>query len=176
MLCKGVCLMNLRFLAAMIVCCLLSIAPIALGQGTDLGTIRGTVKDSSGAVVVGASVTVLDAQTGATRQTKTNSGGDYQMFGLPSGNYKVTIAAPGMSTQDITGIVLNGSDVMTANAVLKVSTATENVVVTAEAPIIDTSDQTISNTITSTAVIDLPRDSRDVYQFLYLNPNITKGV
>ena len=73
-------------------------------------------------------------------------------------------------------MVLNGSDVATANGVLKVASTTEQVVVTAEAPIIDSADQTISNTITSTAVIDLPRDSRDVYQFLYLNPNITQGV
>jgi hypothetical protein len=50
------------------------------------------------------------------------------------------------------------------------------VVVTTEAPVINVSDQTISNTINSTAIIDLPRDSRDVYQFLYLNPNITQGV
>src|SRR5947207_9404476 len=81
-----------------------------------------------------------------------------------------------MSTADVTGVVVNGSDVVSANAVLKVASATEQVTVTSEAPLIDTSDQTISNTITSTAVIDLPRDSRDVYQFLYLNPNITQGV
>src|SRR5262249_28271028 len=145
-------------------------------QGTDLGTIRGTVKDSSGAMVVGASVTVLDAQTGATRQTKTNSSGEYQMFGLPSGGYTVKITSAGMSTQDITGVVLNGSDVVTANAVLKVATTAEQVTVTSEAPIIDSSDQTISNTISSDGIIDLPRDSRDVYQFLFLNPNITQGV
>lgn len=147
-----------------------------VGQGTDLGTIRGTVTDSSGAVVPSASVTILDVRTGATRATQTNSNGDYQMFGLPSGNYKVTIASHGMTTQEITGVVVNGSDVITANATLKVATTTENVVVTAEAPIIDNSDQTISNTISSSAVIDLPRDSRDVFQFLYLNPNITQGV
>lgn len=146
------------------------------GQGTDLGTIRGTVTDSSGAVVPSASVTILDTHTGTTRETQTNSQGDYQLFGLPSGNYKVTIASRGMTTQEITGIVINGSDVITANAILKVSSTSENVVVTAEEPIIDDSDQTISNTITSTAVIDLPRDSRDVYQFLFLNPNITQGV
>ncbi len=146
------------------------------GQGTDLGTIRGTVTDSSGAVVPNASVTILDSATGATRHTTTNSGGEYQMFGLPSGKYKVTLTVAGMSTEDITGVVLNGSDVATANGVLKVASTTEQVVVTSEAPIIDSADQTISNTITSTAVIDLPRDSRDVYQFLYLNPNITQGV
>ncbi len=168
--------MKPRFIAAVLPLCVLLLLTFAFGQGTDLGTIRGTVTDSSGALVGGASVTVLDVRTGTTRQTRTNSSGEYQMFGLPSGNYNVKIASPGMTTQDITGIVLNGSDVMTANAILKVSSANENVVVTAEAPVIDASDQTISNTISSSAVIDLPRDSRDVYQFLYLNPNITQGV
>src|SRR6266542_2603808 len=90
------------------------------GQGTDLGTIRGTVTDSSGAVVANASVTVLDLGTGAPRQTTTNSHGEYQMFGLRSGNYKVTITTPGMSTAEVTGIVINGSDVVSANATLKV--------------------------------------------------------
>jgi hypothetical protein len=71
---------------------------------------------------------------------------------------------------------LNGSDVATADAKLKVASANAEVVVTAEAATIDNSDQTISNTINSTGIIDLPRDSRDVYQFLYLNPNITQGV
>jgi hypothetical protein len=146
-----------------------------LGQGTDLGTIRGTVTDSSGAVVANASVTILDVGTGATRQTTTNSHGEYQMFGLPSGTYKVRVAAAGMTTQEVTGVVLNGSDVATANAVLKVASANENVVVTAEAPIIDNADQTISHTINNQQIIDLPRDSRDVFQFLYLNPNITQG-
>ena len=151
-------------------------AALLCGQGTDLGTIRGTVTDSSGAVLANASVTVLDIGTGATRQTKTNGSGEYQMFGLPSGRYKVTIASSGMATQDITGIVLNGSDVVSADAKLKVASTSQEVVVTAEGTAIDDSDQTISNTITSAAVIDLPRDSRDVYQFLYLNPDITQGV
>jgi hypothetical protein len=155
---------------------LLCVAPFTFGQGTDLGTIRGTVTDSSGAVVPNASVTVLDVSTGATREAKTNSHGEYQIFGLPSGNYKVTIANSGMATAEITGLVLNGSDVVSANAVLKVSTANEQVVVTAEAPIIDNSDQTISDTISHQQIVDLPRDSRDVYSFLYLNPNITQGV
>jgi len=168
--------MKMRCAFALLACCLLSTVPFALGQGTDLGTIRGTVTDSTGAVVVNASVTVLDLQTGAGRQTKTNSSGEYQMFGLPSGHYSVKIAAPGMATEDITGVVLNGSDVLTANAVLKVSTASENIEVSSAAPIIDASDQTISNTISSAGIIDLPRDSRDIYQFLYLNPNITQGV
>ena len=155
---------------------LLCVVPFTFGQGTDLGTIRGTVTDSSGALVPNASVTVLDVGTGATREAKTNSHGEYQIFGLPSGTYKVTITNAGMATAEIKDLVLNGSDVVTANAILKVSTTTEQVVVTAEAPTIDSSDQTISDTISHQEIVDLPRDSRDVYSFLYLNPNITQGV
>jgi outer membrane receptor protein involved in Fe transport len=145
------------------------------GQGTDLGTIRGTVTDSSGAVIAGASVTITDQATNTARHAATNTHGEYQLFGLPSGAYQVSIAAPGMTTQEITGVTLNGSDIVGANAVLKVSSAKEQIVVTAEASIIDTEDQTISDTLNSRAVIDLPRDSRDIYSFLYLNPNITQG-
>src|SRR3954471_1859242 len=146
-----------------------------LAQGTDLGTIRGTVSDPSGAVVANASVTIADLATGTLRHTETNPHGEYQMFGLRSGTYKVTIAAQGMTPADITGIVLTGSDTVNANAVLRVLAASESVVVTTEAPTINTADQTISDTITSREVLDLPRDSRDVYSFLYLNPNITQG-
>ena len=161
------------------VCTLIAFALVTsvfvLGQGTDLGTIRGTVTDASGALVANAKVTITDQATGTPRLTTSNSHGEYQIFGLPSGVYKVTVSMQGMTTQDITGVTLNGSDVVTANAVLKVSTATEEVIVTAEAPIINTADQTISGTISNREVIDLPRDSRDVYSFLYLNPNITQG-
>jgi hypothetical protein len=145
------------------------------GQGTDLGTIRGTVTDSTGAVVTNASVTILDVGTGATRHTTTNSRGEYQMFGLPSGNYKASVTTAGMGTSEVTGIRLNGSDTVSANTVLKVASSQQAVEVTAQAPLIDSSDQTISTTITNREVIDLPRDSRSVYDFLYLNPNITQA-
>src|SRR6266699_2663498 len=55
------------------------------------------------------------------------------------------------------------------------ATATETVDVTAEAPLVNMDNQTISDTITNQAVVELPRDSRDPYAFLYLNPNITQA-
>jgi len=145
------------------------------GQGTDLGTIRGSVTDSTGAVIPGAKIVVVDLATNSTRETTTNSHGEYEVSGLRSGAYKVTVSAANMGTVDLTGIVLNGSDVANANAVLKVAGKAESLEVTAEVPIINSEDQTISDTITSQAVIDLPRDSRDIYSFLYLNPNITQA-
>jgi len=145
------------------------------GQGTDLGTIRGTVVDPSGAVVAQVTVTVTDTSTGASRQTKTNADGAYEMFGLRSGTYKVAVQAAGFAAREITGIVLNGSSVVGVNVTLRVSSAQEAVEVNASAPAINTENPTIANTISSAAVIDLPRDSRDVYSFLYLNPNITQA-
>src|SRR6267154_983492 len=150
-------------------------AGVVFGQGTDLGTIRGTVTDSSGAVILGAMVTVTDALTKTARETRTNSRGIYEMFGLQPGTYRVVITAAGMSKEEITDVVLNGSDVVSADAVLKVSAAQESVVVSLEAPAINTEDQTISQTLNNQAIVELPRDSRNVYTFLYLNPNVTQA-
>ena len=109
-------------------------AGVAFGQGTDLGTIRGTVTDSTGAVIPDAMVTATDTLTNALRETKTNSQGNYEMFGLRPGTYRVVITAAGMSKKEITDVVLNGSDTVAADAVLKVSAAQESVVVSMEAP------------------------------------------
>jgi carboxypeptidase family protein len=145
------------------------------GQGTDLGTIRGTVTDSSGATIPNAAVTVTDALTNTARQTQTNSQGHYEMFGLRPGTYQVVITAPGMQKKEFTGIVLKGSDTVSADVTLAVSATTETVVVSLEAPAINTEDQTITQTLNNDQVIELPRDSRSVYSFLYLNPNVTQS-
>src|SRR6185312_2934087 len=113
--------------------------------------------------------------TGSTRETTTNGQGDYQIFGLSSGSYRVTIANAGMGTVQVNGVVVTGSAIVSANATMKVASAAETVEVTTEAATINTENQTISDTISSNSVIELPRESRDVYSFLYLNPKITQS-
>src|SRR5580700_5166458 len=102
-------------------------AGLLFGQGTDLGTIQGVVTDAAGAVVPDAAVIITDALTGAVRETRTNSQGNYEMFGLKSGSYTVSITAPGMSKTEIKELVLTGSDTVSADAVLKISGAQETV-------------------------------------------------
>src|SRR5882672_2899852 len=169
--------MNLRkfLVCSLMIVLSLACAPSLFAQGTDLGTIRGLVADASGATIPGAKVVIVDLATNTSRETTTNSQGEYQVFGLRAGNYKVTVSATGMGTTDVTGIVLNGSASVSANATLKVASKVDTIEVVAVGATINTENQTISDTITNRAVVDLPRDSRDVYSFLYLNPNITQA-
>lgn len=142
-------------------------------QGTDLGTIRGNVKDASGAVIADAKLTVTDLDTNTSRETKSNGAGDFEVFGLKSGRYKVSATAAGMSTEQMNDVLVNGSATVGVNLILRVSGAAEKVEVSGDAVTINTENPTISDTIDHQSVIDLPRDSRDIYSFLYLNPNIT---
>ena len=148
---------------------------ILLAQGTDLGAIRGTVSDVSGAVIPAAKVTVTDLATNSTRETTVNGQGEYQVFGLNEGRYKVTVSAPGLATEEIVGVVVNGSNTVTADATLQVSTTQSLIEVAAGAAPIHTEDQTISSSLNNQTITELPRDSRDIYSFLYLNPNITQA-
>jgi Carboxypeptidase regulatory-like domain/TonB dependent receptor len=154
---------------------LVCFAGMLFSQGTDLGTLRGTVTDASGAVVPNAKVVITDLQTNIDREVKTNNDGNYEAFGLKAGSYKVVVTLPGFATEEITNITLHGSEVVRADARLQPAGTQQTVVITAEAPVIHTDDQTISQTLNNQALIELPRDSRDIYSFLYLNPNITQA-
>src|SRR4029077_9894355 len=117
-----------QFLASLLLLALVcGCAQTLLAQGTDLGTIQGTVKDSSGAVIPNAKVTVVDVETNATRETTANGAGDFEMFGLRSGRYKVSVTAPGMTTENVNDVVVNGSKTVGLSVTLRVSSEGEKV-------------------------------------------------
>ncbi|HEV2826855.1 MAG TPA: carboxypeptidase-like regulatory domain-containing protein [Pyrinomonadaceae bacterium] len=161
-------------MSLLVTACFLSLASSTYSQGTDLGTIRGTVVDQKGEAVPNAAVQVTDLATNISRDFTTNGEGNYEAAGLKSGNYRVTVTAPGFKTTSINA-VLSGSDPVRADARLEVGDASAVVTVTTEAGLIQTETPTISDTINNRQLIELPRDSRDIYQFLYLNPNIVQS-
>ncbi|MFL6208646.1 MAG: carboxypeptidase regulatory-like domain-containing protein [Pyrinomonadaceae bacterium] len=154
--------------------CLFCLVSIGYSQGTNLGTIRGVVTDQNGAAIPNATVKVTDVATDISQELTTNGEGNYEAAGLKYGTYRVTVTAPGFKTVVINA-GLSGSDVVRADANLEVGEASTTVTVTAEAGLIQTETPTIISTISNQQLIELPRDSRDIYQFLYLNPNITQG-
>lgn len=157
----------------LVVLCILAGTSLLLAQGTDLGTIRGSVTDSQGAVVVGARVVITDVATGRSVERVSDAQGNYEVPNLKSGTYKVVVTMEGFNTAQIVDIALKVGATVRADAKLTPKSLTETVTVTSEAPAIQTDTPVISGTITSEVLTELPRDSRDIYQFLYLNPNIT---
>lgn len=161
--------------------CLLLVLLVALSpallhaQGTDLGTIRGTVTDASGAAVPNANVTITDLGTGAGHNFKTNTAGEYEATNLKSGTYKVSIAMKGFNTLEIDRVVLDTSETAHVDGRLEIGRTNETVVVHEEAPLVQTDSPTVGGTITHEQITELPRNSRDYTSFLYLSPNITQS-
>jgi Carboxypeptidase regulatory-like domain/TonB dependent receptor len=147
-------------------------ASTAYPQGTNSGTIRGRVTDPNGASVAGATVKVTDLGTNIARDLTTNDGGEYEAATLKSGNYTVTVNAPNFKTSVI-NVSLTGSESVRADAKLEIGTQDAMVSVTQEAGLIQTESPAISGSLNTHQLLELPRDSRDIYDFLYLNPNIT---
>ena len=160
---------------AVLAMCFAAYTPNLFAQGSDLGTIRGLVTDSSGALVPNAQVKITNLDNLRDYLYKTDARGGYDAPNLIPGQYKAEISAPGFETNVIVGIVLNGSDVAQENGVLHPASQTVNVEVTSQAVGINMDNQTLSQTFNPLEIIDLPRDSRDINTFVYLDPSVTNG-
>lgn len=117
-------------------------AASAFGQNANTGEIKGTVTDPSGAVVAGCTVTITDVQTGVNTVTTTNSAGIYDSPSLPIGQYKITFSRAGFKSFVREGITLQ-IQTIGVDATLQVGAISEEVVVTAATPVLETetSDQ-----------------------------------
>src|SRR4051812_44559622 len=130
----------------------------AVGQSTS--TISGTVRDSGGAVISGAKITVTNVGTGLDWKTQTDATGNYQVTALPTGTYKLEVSAPSMQKVVMTGFVVEVSRTIQQNFNLKVATANEEVMVTGEAPAIEASTMTVGTVINEKVVQEIPLNGR----------------
>ncbi len=101
------------------------------------GSIRGTVTDQQGAVILNATVTATSKATGDARKVTTGSDGIYAIENLLPGEYDVKVEAQGFATQNITSLVVQTGSTTSGDASLRAGGAGEVVDVVAEAPIID---------------------------------------
>ena len=151
---------------------LLSSSIYLFGQATASSALRGTVTDSTGAAVVGATVTVTSANTGATRTVKTTSDGSYVVEPLQVGAYVVKVSMQGFATASANKVETLIGATTTQNFSLKTGTATEVVEVTSEVPLVDQLKTDVSENITPTQVEQLPMIGRDVANLAYLAPGV----
>ncbi len=127
----------------------------AYGQNSNSGEIKGTVTDSSSAVVPGATVVILNTETGVTIKTKSNGVGIYDVPSVPTGEYTITISKPGFRDDVRSGIVLHVATVA-VDAVLQVGSASQQIVVNADVPLLQTEDSAEHVDFDEKAVQDAP--------------------
>ena len=165
----------MRSVAKIVVLLLLSCLVVAAQEIT--GSITGVITDTSGAVVIGADVSVTNVdQNKVIRQLKTNGSGRYVAALLPVGHYSVKVAAPKYRTFESRGVMLNVSDRLSVNAELKPGSVTESVQVSADAIQVQSQDATAQGLINGTQVRELSLSQRNYEEMVALVPGVSSAV
>ncbi len=140
----------------------------AFAQSTAL--IEGTVRDSSGALIVGSTVVARNEESGISRTVTTNSQGAYEIVSLPIGPYTVTASANGFSSSEVNHIVLQVAQQALIDLKLSPGNVGQNVSVSAAPSLIQTEVSSIGQVIDNKKIVDLPLNGRDFTQLVSLTP------
>jgi len=138
---------------------LLLFAAGAFAQST-LGTILGTVTDASGAVVVGATVTITNTDEGTARTLNTDNDGNYEAVNSKPGHYSVGVSKPGFKDESVHDLEIVSRQTLRVDVVLQVGQATQTVKVEADAGVITTETETVSATYNALQITNLPTNYR----------------
>ncbi len=152
------------------------VAAFFLGSGSAWGqattSIRGTVTDPSNAAIPNATVTLTNTDTNLERTATTDQQGSYVFSQVAPGHYSVLVEAAGFSKYSRTGIELLVNSPATLNISLKVGTTTQTVTVTEQAPLLNTTDASVGNTMNGSSIQNLPLEARNVVALLSLQPGV----
>jgi hypothetical protein len=151
---------------------LLSAALCAVLQAQNRGTISGDVVDPSGASIPGAKVYVAAPSIGVAHETTSNESGFFTVTTLPPSDYVVKIEANGFKTFERTGIRLDSNIALHLSFTLEIGQLTDKVEVTAEAPLLETSNGEVSRTVTKEQVQSFALAGRNSYYMLGIMPGI----
>ena len=146
--------------------------PTAFAQGGVTSTLTGTVVDSSGAVIPGASIIVKRADTGVSTESVSNAEGQFTVPALNAGTYTVTASLSGFKTVTVNNVVVNAGVPAGVKVTMEVGGIEEQVVVQAGAEIVKTQASTVSTTLSAKQIQNLPLTSRDALQFVVNLPGV----
>ncbi len=155
---------------ALLLGCFLSIM-VTNAAGQYRGSLQGTITDSQGAVVPGATVTLTDKETNRTLVTQTNDAGIYNINALPPSRYILTVEKSGFKRKMLEDVGIVAEQPNAVNVTLAVGQVQETITVNGNtAPLLDTETANISGTLTSQEVQTMPAYNRDPFQLIQLTP------
>ncbi|HEX9161002.1 MAG TPA: carboxypeptidase regulatory-like domain-containing protein [Thermoanaerobaculia bacterium] len=137
------------------------------------GVIEGTITDASGAALPGVSVVMRNTQTNYSQTAITDSGGRFRGVLLPLGKYEVTASLEGFGTSVMRGVDLAVGQTLAASMTLRPAAVSEQIVVTAAAPLIETARTEGSTRIDQKSVEGLPNNGRNFLEYTKLTPGVT---
>jgi hypothetical protein len=159
-----------RVLIVGVLSVIVTVIPAAAQQR---GSISGRALDAGGLVLPGATVTVTDQNTGFTREVVTAENGAYLVPNLDPGVYTITVELSGFAGVKRTDLTLTAGAAITLDVTLQVAGLQEQVVVTAEVPLVQTSSNQIGGALSSREIEDIPANFRNINALTQLVPGIT---
>ena len=161
-----------KFHSLFLVLAMLSLA-VGVRAQSNYGAVRGTVTDTQGATVAGASVALVSDSTKISRTTVSNGSGEYVFSAVDPGSYSVVVLSTGFKKSESTGIVVDSGNTIALNVRLALGSADQTVEVTSAEPIVDAGTSYGGQLIDSQKLQNLPNPGRNPFLFSKLDNNVT---
>jgi hypothetical protein len=153
-----------------------SLIPRLLAAQAVTGTVLGTITDSTGAAVPGATVTLTNLGTGLTRTLVTDAVGEYTAPSLPTGKYRLVAELPGFKTVTIPDIDLGVDQHLRFNVQLSIGAVAENVTVAASSPLVQIATSELGTTVQEEQIKTLPLNGRNFVNLTRTIPGVVRGI
>ncbi len=155
---------------------LIGLAGLVSAQTRDTAAMFGTVTDSQGALIPGATVTLTSANTQQLRSTKTGESGGYLFSLLPVGAYSISVERAGFKRYERKGVVVQANENVNGSVSLEIGDVQSTVVVDAQASQVETRSATLKETVDSRRVVELPLNGRNAADLSLLATGVVSGV
>jgi outer membrane receptor protein involved in Fe transport len=160
-----------KLLGLVVILAALSVTAFAQSQATT-GNIEGRVLDPNGAAIPNATITATSQQTGLVKTTTTDDEGTYRLILLPPGTYNVRTTAQGFAPTDSNGVIVTVGSKTPLEVTVTINGVTNQVDISGEAPVVETTRTSVSSTINQRAIENLPINGRNYQDFATLTPGV----
>jgi hypothetical protein len=166
-----------RFIVGCVVLALLVLAPQTLlaQSSASKGQIFGTATDPGGSVMPGVTIVATNSDSGFSRSAVSDASGFYRMDLMPVGNYEIKASLTGFQTQIFRDAYVSLGSSLRMDFAMALSAIEEEIVVTAEAPVVETTNPNASASVSAEQIANLPLNGRDFTDFALLTPGATYG-